>query len=76
MMPATNWDFFIATVEFALKNPALGPAFGEYLQNRIRPSAATRRSAMAASTRRERSHEQVMTAALIRRRFRPHAGRS
>jgi UTP--glucose-1-phosphate uridylyltransferase len=31
--------FLIATVEFALKNPSLGPDFGEYLQNRIRPSS-------------------------------------
>jgi UTP--glucose-1-phosphate uridylyltransferase len=30
--------FLIATVEFALKNPSLGPDFGDYLQNRIRPS--------------------------------------
>jgi UTP--glucose-1-phosphate uridylyltransferase len=29
--------FLIATVEFALKNPSLGPEFNEYLQNRIRP---------------------------------------
>jgi UTP--glucose-1-phosphate uridylyltransferase len=30
--------FLIATVEFALKNPSLGPDFSDYLQNRIRPS--------------------------------------
>ena len=29
--------FLIATVEFALKNPSLGPDFSDYLQNRIRP---------------------------------------
>ena len=34
--------FLIATVEFALKNPSLGPDFGEYLQNRMRPSAERR----------------------------------
>jgi len=34
--------FLIATVEFALKNPSLGPEFGEYLQNRMRPSGARR----------------------------------
>ena len=35
--------FLIATVEFALKNPALGPDFHEYLATRIRPTAASRR---------------------------------
>ncbi|MFI5223900.1 MAG: sugar phosphate nucleotidyltransferase, partial [Nitrospirales bacterium] len=34
--------FLIATVEFALKNPALGPEFGDYLRNRIRPSGERR----------------------------------
>ena len=34
--------FLIATVEFALKNPSLGPDFGEYLQNRMRPSGERR----------------------------------
>ena len=34
--------FLIATVEFALKNPSLGPDFGDYLQNRIRPSRGRR----------------------------------
>jgi UTP--glucose-1-phosphate uridylyltransferase len=29
--------FLIATVEFALKSPYLGPDFGDYLQNRMRP---------------------------------------
>ena len=32
--------FLIATVELALKNPSLGPAFGEFLQQRLRPTAA------------------------------------
>ena len=38
--------FLIATIEFALKNPALGPEFSDYLQNRMRPSGErrTRRS--------------------------------
>jgi UTP--glucose-1-phosphate uridylyltransferase len=37
--------FLIATVEFALKNPSLGPSFGDYLQQRLRSTAtATRRS--------------------------------
>src|SRR4026207_1828589 len=34
--------FLIATVEFALKNPSLGPEFSDYLQNRMRPSGAQR----------------------------------
>jgi UTP--glucose-1-phosphate uridylyltransferase len=34
--------FLIATVEFALKNPSLGPDFAEYLQNRVRPSGERR----------------------------------
>ncbi|MCG3773338.1 MAG: UTP--glucose-1-phosphate uridylyltransferase [Nitrospira sp.] len=34
--------FLIATVEFALKNPSLGPDFAEYLQNRMRPSGKRR----------------------------------
>jgi UTP--glucose-1-phosphate uridylyltransferase len=34
--------FLIATVEFALKNPSLGPEFGEYLRDRIRPSGGRR----------------------------------
>ena len=37
--------FLIATVEFALKNPSLGPSFGDYLQQRLRSTAtAARRS--------------------------------
>lgn len=28
--------FLIATVEFALKNPSLGPDFEEYLQTRLK----------------------------------------
>ncbi|MFO0767930.1 MAG: hypothetical protein U0231_14340 [Nitrospiraceae bacterium] len=35
--------FLIATVEFALKNPSLGPAFGDYLQQRLRSSVAENR---------------------------------
>lgn len=35
--------FLIATVEFALKNPALGPSFGEYLRTRIRSMSGGRR---------------------------------
>ena len=31
--------FLIATVELALKNPSLGPAFGEFLQQRLQPGA-------------------------------------
>ena len=34
--------FLIATVEFALKNPSLGPDFGDYLQNRMRPPRGRR----------------------------------
>jgi UTP--glucose-1-phosphate uridylyltransferase len=34
--------FLIATVEFALKNPSLGPDFADYLQHRIRPSGGRR----------------------------------
>ncbi|MFO0707642.1 MAG: UTP--glucose-1-phosphate uridylyltransferase GalU [Nitrospira sp.] len=34
--------FLIATVEFALKNPALGPDFHEYLATRIRSTATSR----------------------------------
>ena len=34
--------FLIATVEFALKNPSLGPDFAQYLQNRVRPSGERR----------------------------------
>src|SRR5467141_2221632 len=34
--------FLIATIEFALKNPSLGPDFGDYLQNRMRPSGERR----------------------------------
>ena len=34
--------FLIATVEFALKNPSLGPDFSDYLQNRMRPSRKRR----------------------------------
>ena len=34
--------FLIATVEFALKNPSLGPDFGDYLQHRMRPSRGRR----------------------------------
>jgi UTP--glucose-1-phosphate uridylyltransferase len=34
--------FLIATVEFALKNPSLGPNFSDYLQNRMRPSGERR----------------------------------
>jgi UTP--glucose-1-phosphate uridylyltransferase len=34
--------FLIATVEFALKNPSLGPDFCNYLRNRMRPSGARR----------------------------------
>lgn len=37
--------FLIATVEFALKNPALGPSFADYLAQRIRPSSGGRRAA-------------------------------
>src|SRR6476661_2148667 len=36
--------WLIATVEFALKNPALGPDFSDYLQNRMRPSSERRTS--------------------------------
>ena len=36
--------FLIATVEFALKNPSLGPEFHEYLSNRMRPATGTRRT--------------------------------
>ncbi len=32
--------FLIATVELALKNPSLGPAFGEFLQQRLQPGAS------------------------------------
>ncbi len=35
--------FLIATVEFALKNPSLGPSFGEYLRTRMRPASGGRR---------------------------------
>jgi UTP--glucose-1-phosphate uridylyltransferase len=35
--------FLIATVEFALKNPALGADFSEYLTNRMRASSGGRR---------------------------------
>jgi UTP--glucose-1-phosphate uridylyltransferase len=34
--------FLIATIEFALKNPSLGPDFGDYLQNRMRLSGERR----------------------------------
>jgi UTP--glucose-1-phosphate uridylyltransferase len=34
--------FLIATVEFALKNPSLGPEFNEYLQNRMQLSGEHR----------------------------------
>ncbi len=34
--------FLIATVEFALKNPSLGPAFRNYLRQRVRPAARRR----------------------------------
>ena len=34
--------WLIATVEFALKNPSLGPDFCDYLQNRMRPSGEHR----------------------------------
>ena len=34
--------FLIATVEFALKNPSLGPEFSDYLRNRMRPSGERR----------------------------------
>ena len=37
--------FLIATVEFALKNPALGQDFGDYLQNRMRSSGGRRAAA-------------------------------
>ncbi len=33
----------IATEEFALKNPSLGPSFSDFLQQRLRPSAAAAR---------------------------------
>jgi UTP--glucose-1-phosphate uridylyltransferase len=36
--------FLIATVEFALKNPSLGPEFNEYLQNRMWPSGERRKT--------------------------------
>ncbi|MEO8045677.1 MAG: UTP--glucose-1-phosphate uridylyltransferase GalU [Nitrospirota bacterium] len=36
--------FLIATVEFALKNPSLGPEFNEYLQNRRWPSGERRKT--------------------------------
>lgn len=35
--------FLIATVEFALKNPALGPDFGEYLSAKMRAASSGRR---------------------------------
>ncbi|WP_447602275.1 UTP--glucose-1-phosphate uridylyltransferase GalU [Nitrospira sp. Nam80] len=35
--------FLIATVEFALKNPSLGPSFGDFLQQRLRPGSASAR---------------------------------
>jgi UTP--glucose-1-phosphate uridylyltransferase len=35
--------FLIATVEFALKNPSLGPSFGDYLQQRLRSTTAAAR---------------------------------
>ncbi len=35
--------FLIATVEFALKNPSLGPSFRDFLQQRLRPGAAATR---------------------------------
>jgi UTP--glucose-1-phosphate uridylyltransferase len=34
--------FLIATVEFALKSPSLGPDFHEYLSNRMRPATGSR----------------------------------
>lgn len=34
--------FLIATIEFALKNPSLGPEFGDYLRNRMRAPAVRR----------------------------------
>lgn len=36
--------FLIATVEFALKNPSLGPDFHEYLSHRMQPAAVARRT--------------------------------
>jgi UTP--glucose-1-phosphate uridylyltransferase len=36
--------FLIATVEFALKNPALGQDFGEYLRERLRPVMGRRQT--------------------------------
>jgi len=36
--------FLIATVEFALKNPSLGPDFGDYLRDRMRPSGERRKT--------------------------------
>jgi UTP--glucose-1-phosphate uridylyltransferase len=36
--------FLIATVEFALKNPALGQDFGEYLRERLRPVVGRRQT--------------------------------
>lgn len=36
--------FLIATVEFALKNPSLGPDFAEYLQNRTKHTGERRRT--------------------------------
>ncbi len=41
--------FLIATVEFALKNPSLGPDFSDYLRNRMRTPAA-RRTARSRNT--------------------------
>ena len=35
--------FLIATVEFALKNPSLGPSFSDYLHQRLRSTAAAAR---------------------------------
>jgi UTP--glucose-1-phosphate uridylyltransferase len=34
--------FLIATIEFALKSPSLGPEFGDYLRDRMRPSRGHR----------------------------------
>lgn len=36
--------FLIATVEFALKNPSLGPSFSQYLQGRQKPAPDKRRA--------------------------------
>jgi UTP--glucose-1-phosphate uridylyltransferase len=36
--------FLIATVEFALKNPSLGPDFTDYLRDRMRSSGERRKT--------------------------------